>query len=262
MAHSVEIVIRSDGKNIMDGQLELMNLNVSADTLAEAVDEAVAHLNGYHSRVLAKARVTEDQPWTTRKRDQLVSGLISMKVATAYQVVTDFVREVNKEKLDMPLDRLVPMVFGWYLHQRIVEMNGTLFAAPAEEEDPTGALRASDQAEVQVRDEITGQGRPMTDEEHLNVYGTIPPEANPDRGGTHDFTSKLAAADETVQLPTIDPKLKSLTTPYPPTGEFGISAKGLIADYKPQQDRDAEIRENWKADLERDKGASEPLKGG
>lgn len=248
MAHSVEIVIRSDGKNIMDGQLELMNLNVSADTLAEAVDEAVAHLNGYHSRVLAKARVTEDQPWTTRKRDQLVSGLISMKVATAYQVVTDFVREVNKEKLDMPLDRLVPMVFGWYLHQRIVEMNGTLFAAPAEEEDPTGALRASDQAEVQVSDEAA---------------------SNPDRGGTHDFTSKLAAADETVKLPTVEERI--LTT-YAPTGSFGISGKDIVSPtlYPPptgSRTRDQEIRDNWKADLERDQQidaalVKEPLEGG
>lgn len=231
------------------------SFTVYGDTHSEAVDDALAHLTQHSNRVAAKARVVESSPWDFTKKTRVREGLKYMGLATtlAMQLVDEFEAAVAEQKLELPVEKLIPMVWGWHMHaaNERRKADEKVFLQQQADDDPTGALRAQDQAEIQEADELDGNPNAIK-------FGSLPLRAprskaeippsvtdqliwdNPDKRGAlskADITQAIPVQPVTEQGPpdvTIDPTKGY----FEPTGNWPTSPD----DAPPAKDKSEEPR--------------------
>lgn len=153
-----------------DLTIDKVSFTVYGDSEVDALAEALAHLQQHNNRAIARERVHEDSPWSLDKRLRIIAGLKFLGLATsqANDVVDEFTEEVTDKQLGLSVEKLINMIWGWYLHAANQRMHADAKVLAGTEDEPTGALRAQDQAEIQEADEIK-HGPPSSQK-----FGSVP----------------------------------------------------------------------------------------
>lgn len=207
-----------------DLTIDKVSFTVYGDSEVDALAEALAHLQQHNNRAVARERVHEDSPWSLDKRLRIIAGLKFLGLATsqANDVVDEFTEEVTDKQLGLSVEKLINMIWGWYLHAANQRMHADAKVLAGAEDEPTGALRAQDQAEIQETDELMTHVKPLAPSQKFgsvpltkDLPGYVMPDsvreelskANEtwlpavESPGTYDFRSAVAKADDTQPIP-------------------------------------------------------------